>query len=132
MEESPQKAKKIRIWKPETLAKRQAAKEQRARDREIIKQENADPANKEWLKKVRAEMRGGSKPRKKRKKPSKMRRTRKARNLEGAKLKHASGKGRWVQKEVKRLEQLATSRGDGKKKRTFKKQMMKHLNQDIL
>ena len=36
MEESPQKTKKIRIWKPETIAKRQAAKEQRARDREII------------------------------------------------------------------------------------------------
>ena len=56
-----------------------------------------------------------------------MRRTRRARNLEGNKLKHASGKGRWVQKEVKRLEQLATSRGDGKKKRTSKKQMMKYL-----
>ena len=47
-----------------------------------------------------------------------MRRTRRARNLEGNKLKHVSGKGRWVQKEAKRLEQLATSSGDGKKKRT--------------
>ena len=62
------KLKQIRIWKPETIAKRQAAKEQRARDREIIKQENADPANKEWVKKVRAEMRGGKKSRKKKKK----------------------------------------------------------------
>ena len=41
-----------------------------------------------------------------------MRRTRRARNLEGGKLKHATGKGRWVQKEVKRLEQVAKSRGE--------------------
>ena len=61
MEESPQKAKNIRIWKPITISKRQVAKEQRARDRDIINQENADPANKEWVRKVRAEMRGGKK-----------------------------------------------------------------------
>ena len=38
-----------------------------------------------------------------------MRRTRSTTNLEGGKLKHATVKGRWVQKEVKRLEQVAKS-----------------------
>ena len=57
MEDAPT-AKKMRTWSAKTIAKRDAARAQKARDRGIIKQENADPANVEWMKNVTKDMRG--------------------------------------------------------------------------
>ena len=60
MEEAPIKVKIIRNWSAKTFAKRLAVKEQKSRDRDVIKNENSDPANIAWVKKVRNEMRGGT------------------------------------------------------------------------
>ena len=119
MEDAP-KAKKTRTWSAKTIAKREAARAQKARDREIIKQENADPANKEWMKKVRKEMRGSkpSKPRKRRKSVAKKER----------------GTPGWVKREVKRLEGLAKARKEGvklKKRINYKKYAVGALSADF-